>query len=145
MAVVGFIPLALVNVMYGSHIRCIRILGGINRRLLKKARKEEKSGKSQIEFPVENNTPLLIQKFSVFPLDPTIPLYVRDLEPGPSRKYSVQWMYKGRTKTEVFRISKKVIQFHPDVRALDMLIRKNAAMKSGANSKSNTENETKML
>ncbi|KAJ1826240.1 hypothetical protein LPJ56_002278 [Coemansia sp. RSA 2599] len=125
----GFIPLALVQLMYRDHIRSIRILGNINRGVLQRLRKSDPENKSQIEFPVTNDTPLLVEKFSLTGSDPKTPLYVRDLTPGPSRKYSVQWLYKPEYGKQVrFRVSKKVIQYHPDIRALDALIRENAEL-----------------
>ncbi|KAJ1964368.1 hypothetical protein GGI12_001481 [Dipsacomyces acuminosporus] len=124
----GFIPLAFVQLLYRDHIKSIRILGNLNRRLLAQTRKAEAEGKSQIEFPVTNDTPLLITKFSLTGRDPETPLYARDLVPGPSRKYSVQWRYKTPLHTTGFRISKKIIQYHPDIRALDQLVRENAQL-----------------
>ncbi|KAJ1647015.1 hypothetical protein LPJ64_001543 [Coemansia asiatica] len=125
----GFIPLALVQLMYRDHIRSIRILGNINKGVLQRLRRSDPENKSQIEYPVTNDTPLLLEKFSLTGSDPKTPLYVRDLTPGPSRKYSVQWLYKPEYGRQVgFRVSKKVIQYHPDVRALDALIRENAEL-----------------
>ncbi|KAJ2356904.1 hypothetical protein GGF43_001780, partial [Coemansia sp. RSA 2618] len=132
MIFVGFLPLASIQVIYYDHVRSIRILGEINKRLLAKARKREAAGISQVEFPVTNDTPLLIEKFSLTGRDPKTPLFVRDLEPGPLRKYSNVWLYKTESGTTAFRISKKIIQLHPDVRALDELINKNAAAKEAA-------------
>ncbi|KAI7832069.1 hypothetical protein BX661DRAFT_179742 [Kickxella alabastrina] len=125
----GFIPLVLVQLMYRDHIRSIRILGNLSKKALQQVRRAEASGESQIEFPVTNDTPLLIEKFSLTGSDPKTPVYVRDLRPGPSRKHSVQWVYRPEFGLPTrFRISKKVIQFHPDVRALDTLIRENAEL-----------------
>ncbi|KAJ2232041.1 hypothetical protein IWW45_005259 [Coemansia sp. RSA 485] len=125
----GFIPLVLVQLMYRDHIRSIRILGNINRGAMQRLRRSDPDNKSQIEFPVTNDTPLLLEKFSLTGSDPKTPLYVRDLTPGPSRKYSVQWLYKPEYGRQIrFRVSKKVIQYHPDVRALDALIRENAKL-----------------
>ncbi|KAJ2006694.1 hypothetical protein GGI04_001787 [Coemansia thaxteri] len=122
----GFIPLALVQLMYHDHVRSIRILGGLSQKVLARAKRAELAGESQVEFPVANSTPLLIKKYTMSTRDPEVPLYVRDLVPGPSRKYSVLWLHRAAAGTTRFRISKKVIQFHPDIRALDQRIRQNA-------------------
>ncbi|KAJ1858707.1 hypothetical protein GGH12_000266 [Coemansia sp. RSA 1822] len=132
MVVAGFMPLACIQAVYFNHVRSIRILGEINKRLLAKTRKRVNAGVSQVEYPVTNDTPLLIEKFSLLGLDPKTPLYARDLEPGPLRKYSSVWHYKTKSGTKKFRVSKKVIQWHPDVQALDALIKKNAAIKEAA-------------
>ncbi|KAI8322676.1 hypothetical protein GQ54DRAFT_142614 [Martensiomyces pterosporus] len=126
----GFIPLAFVQLLYRDHIKSIRILGHLNKRLVARSRKAEASGESQVEFPVTSDTPLLITKFSLTGRDPETPVYVRDLTPGPSRKYSIQWQCKTPMRTVSFRVSKKIIQYHPDVRALDKLIRENAELRS---------------
>ncbi|KAJ1752414.1 hypothetical protein LPJ78_001977 [Coemansia sp. RSA 989] len=127
MVIVGFLPLATIQTIYRNHIRSIRILGEINKRVLAKARRAEGAGLSQVEYPVTSNTPLLIKKFSLTGSDPETPLFVRDLEPGPTRRYSISWLYRNGPFTTRFRISKKIIQYHPDLRALDALIRKNAS------------------
>ncbi|KAJ1726449.1 hypothetical protein LPJ61_005176, partial [Coemansia biformis] len=128
MMAAGFIPLAFVQLMYFNHVKSIRILGTLGKRALSKARRAERAGTSQIEFPVSKDTPLLVTKFSLTGRDPQTPLFVRDLVPGPERKYSVQWLYRSPSGVQRFRVSKKVIQYHPDVRALDALIRKNASL-----------------
>ncbi|KAJ2780426.1 hypothetical protein GGI15_003543 [Coemansia interrupta] len=123
----GFIPLALVQLMYRDHIRSIRILGPLSKKAQQMQRKADPS--SQIEYPVSNDTPLLIEKFSLTGSDPKTPLYVGDLRPGEERRYSVQWVYQPEGGRKVrFRVAKKVIQFHPDVRALDQIIRQNAVL-----------------
>ncbi|KAJ2728638.1 hypothetical protein H4S00_000876 [Coemansia sp. D1744] len=137
MVVAGFMPLACIQAVYFNHVRSIRILGEINKRLLAKTRKRVNAGISQVEYPVTNDTPLLIEKFSLLGLDPKTPLYARDLEPGPLRKYSSVWLYKTKSGTKKFRVSKKVIQWHPDVQALDALVKKNAVIKEAA-AKKNT-------
>ncbi|KAJ1944756.1 coq1 putative hexaprenyl diphosphate synthase [Linderina macrospora] len=127
----GFIPLAFVQLMYYDHIKSVRILGAMSRKQLNL--KKSLGPDSQIEFPVVNETPLLITKYSLSGSDPSTPLYVRDLVPGTDRKRSVQWLIRG---TNIgFRVSKKVIQYHPDMRALDQLIRANAKKLAGAKSK----------
>ncbi|KAJ2396720.1 hypothetical protein GGI05_000995 [Coemansia sp. RSA 2603] len=123
----GFIPLALIQLIYRDHIRSIRILGPLSKRAQILQRKADPE--SQIEYPLSNDTPLLIEKFSLTGSDPKTPLYVGDLRPDEDRKYSVQWVYEPEGGRKVkFRVSKKVIQFHPDVRALDQIIRQNAAL-----------------
>ncbi|KAJ2893149.1 hypothetical protein IWW38_002960, partial [Coemansia aciculifera] len=126
----GVIPMAVVHSAYRSHVRSIRILGGLSKKSLKRAKKAELAGTSQIEYPVTNSTPLLIKTFSISARDPEVPLYVRDLVPGPSRRLSVLWLYKTAAGTTQFRLSKKVIKHHPDVRALDERIRQNAESSS---------------
>ncbi|KAJ2774356.1 hypothetical protein IWQ57_000859 [Coemansia nantahalensis] len=126
MMAAGFIPLAFIQLMYNSHVKSIRILGSLNKRAVARARKAERAGTSQIEFPVNRDTPLLVTRFSLTATDPQTPLFVRDLAAGPSRKYSVLWLYRSPAGLlHRFRVSKKIIQYHPDIRALDELIRKN--------------------
>ncbi|KAJ1923234.1 hypothetical protein GGH92_001721 [Coemansia sp. RSA 2673] len=122
----GFIPVALAHLAYHDHVRSIKILGGLSQKVLARAKKAELAGESQVEYPVTNNTPLLIKRFAMSTRDPEVPLYVRDLVPGPSRRLSVSWLYKSASGTTKFRLSKKVIKHHPDIRALDERIRKNA-------------------
>ncbi|KAJ2489637.1 hypothetical protein IWW37_003848 [Coemansia sp. RSA 2050] len=122
----GFIPLALAHLAYRDHVRSVRILGGLSQKVLARAKKAELAGKSQIEYPVTNDTPLLIKRFSLNTSDPEVPLYVRDLVPGPSRRLSIMWLYRSASGMEKFRLSKKVIKYHPDMRALDERIRQNA-------------------
>ncbi|KAJ2777248.1 hypothetical protein H4R18_005245 [Coemansia javaensis] len=130
MVAAGFIPMAFAHLFYRNHVKAIRILGGLSRRALARARRAERDGTSQVEFPVASTTPLLVTKFGLAGRDPQIPLYVRDLLPGPDRRYSVQWLYPTPAGIQRFRVSKKVIQYHPDVRALDALIRANAQRSS---------------
>ncbi|KAJ2723387.1 hypothetical protein GGI07_002662 [Coemansia sp. Benny D115] len=125
----GFIPLAIIQILYGQHIRSIRILNNLNKRDMMLAKRDEALGISQVEYPVNNETPLLIEQFSLFGRDPKTAVYVHDLTPGPSRRYSISWKYKPQYGSPVtFRVSKKIVQFHPDIRALDTLIRENAAL-----------------
>ncbi|KAJ2331361.1 hypothetical protein GGI00_003283, partial [Coemansia sp. RSA 2681] len=124
----GFIPVALAHLAYRDHVRSIRILGGLSKKVLTRAKKAELAGKSQIEYPVTDSTPLLIKRFALNARDPEVPLYVRDLAPGPSRRLSVLWLYKSASGTVKFRLSKKVIKHHPDIRALDERIRRNAQL-----------------
>ncbi|KAJ2157649.1 hypothetical protein GGF46_004351 [Coemansia sp. RSA 552] len=123
----GFLPLGVIQIFYYNHIRKIRILGGLTNRMLKTARKAEAAGLSQVQFPVRTNMTLEIEKFSLTGSDPKTILDVSDLVPGPDRKYSIQWLYRSGRKVTKFRVSKRIIQFHPDLRGLDTLIRKNHA------------------
>ncbi|ORX63395.1 hypothetical protein DL89DRAFT_310272 [Linderina pennispora] len=125
----GFIPLAFVQLMYYDHVKSIRILGALTRKQLNM--KKALGPDSQIEFPAVSETPLLITRYSLSGSDPSTPVYARDLVPGTERKRSVQWLI--RDTNIGFRVSKKVIQYHPDMRALDQLIRANA--KKAADSK----------
>ncbi|KAJ2744812.1 hypothetical protein GGI20_002665 [Coemansia sp. BCRC 34301] len=122
----GLIPVALAHLAYRDHVRSVRILGGLSKKALARAKKAELAGESQVEYPVLSNTPLLIKRFSMSARDPEVPLYVRDLVPGPSRRLSVLWLYKSASGIVKFRLSKKVIKHHPDMRALDERIRQNA-------------------
>ncbi|KAJ2815998.1 hypothetical protein GGI24_005863 [Coemansia furcata] len=131
----GFIPIALAHLAYRDHVRSIQILGGLSQKVLARAKKAELAGESQIEYPVTNNTPLLIKRFSVSARDPEVPLYVRDLVPGPSRRLSVLWLYKSTSGMVKFRVSKKAVKHHPDIRALDERIRKNAQSLANAQAK----------
>ncbi|KAJ2811486.1 hypothetical protein H4S07_002038 [Coemansia furcata] len=131
----GFIPIALAHLAYRDHVRSIQILGGLSQKVLARAKKAELAGESQIEYPVTNNTPLLIKRFSVSARDPEVPLYVRDLVPGPSRRLSVLWLYKSASGMVKFRVSKKAVKHHPDIRALDERIRKNAQSLANAQAK----------
>ncbi|KAJ2696793.1 hypothetical protein H4218_004374 [Coemansia sp. IMI 209128] len=122
----GFIPVALAQLTYRDHVRNVRILGGLSQKVLARAKQAARAGKSQVEYPLTNDTPLLIKRFSLNTSDPEDPLYVRDLVPGPSRRFSVMWLYRSASGMEKFRLSKKVIKHHPDMRALDERIRQNA-------------------
>lgn len=120
----GFIPFALVQTLYHNHIHSIRILQPLDLKAIARAQKRaDKRGESHIEYPVARDTPLLIKRFSVTTRDPETPLYVRELRRGPPRKRSVQWQYHLGGKIQTFRVSKKVLQYHPDMRALDSLIK----------------------
>ncbi|KAI9500603.1 hypothetical protein BX070DRAFT_254835 [Coemansia spiralis] len=123
----GFIPLVYVQLTYHNHIRSIRILGNLTKKQIRILTGPQIASRSQIEYPVFSDTPLAIKKFTVTTRDPVLKLFAGDLKPGPSRRYSVQWLYDSPAGGVCsFRVSKKVIQYHPDIRALDKLIRKNA-------------------
>ncbi|KAJ1841411.1 hypothetical protein LPJ70_004229 [Coemansia sp. RSA 2708] len=128
--VAGALPLVFFQAFYRNHIRSIRILGEMNKKLVAKARRAMRNGTSQVEYPVNNDTPLVVETFSLLGMDKKTPLFVRDLQPGPSRSRSVSWLYETLSGTKKFRISKRIIEFHPDVRALDALIRQNAVDKA---------------
>ncbi|KAJ1834458.1 hypothetical protein LPJ63_001943 [Coemansia sp. RSA 2711] len=128
--VAGALPLLFFQAFYRNHIRSIRILGEMNKKLVAKARRAMRNGTSQVEYPVNNDTPLVVETFSLLGMDKKTPLFVRDLQPGPSRSRSVSWLYETLSGTKKFRISKRIIEFHPDVRALDALIRQNAVDKA---------------
>ncbi|KAJ2565827.1 hypothetical protein IW140_005169 [Coemansia sp. RSA 1813] len=130
-------------IFYRAHIRNIHMLGKFSKKQLRIMRNPAKYGNSEVEYPVLSDTPLAIQKFSFTARDPKFNILARDIQPGPTRRFSVSWFYNSPDgKVEKFRISKRILQHHPDLRALDTLVRNNAQQTQTTKPKKN-KNKTK--